>query len=83
MNNNTNTTNTNDIIKQHEIWVQEAIILELKWIDGGRIPAVMSQTDAWNHSNRYGVEPAGRWVSAPSHRVTRFELAYHITTNRA
>ena len=66
---------------QHEFSVRQAINLELRWIDGGRIPAVMDQYDAQIFSNQFGVAPAGRWISGYCGKISRFELAYHVTTN--
>jgi|DEB0MinimDraft_6_1074348.scaffolds.fasta_scaffold77742_2 hypothetical protein len=66
---------------QHEFALQQAINLELRWIDGGRIPAVMNQYDAQNFSKQFGVAPAGRWIWGYCGKISRFELAYHVTTH--
>ena len=66
---------------QHEFLLRQAISLELKWIDGGRIPAVMDQYDAQNFCEQFGVAPAGRWIWGYCGKISRFELAHHFTTH--
>jgi len=74
---NTATTTTTD---QHHAWVQQAIQLEKDWIDCG-MPSKISTADACAISRDFDVRPDGRWVWDHDLKVTRFELAYHITTN--
>ena len=73
-------SNTPEAI-QHRAWMQEAIQLEKDWIDC-EMPSKISTADACTISRDFDVRPDGRWIWDHERMVTRFELAYHITTNR-
>lgn len=75
-----NTITTDNRIAQYQEQLGQAIQLEKDWIACG-MPSLLSSADACHLSRDFDVRPDGAWLWNHDLKVTRFELAYHITTN--
>jgi len=74
-------TTTTDRIARYQSLLYQAEQLDADWIDVG-MPDTLSSADACQISRWFDVRPDGEWIWNHDLKVTRFDLAYYITTNR-
>lgn len=61
--------------------VKQALRLEAEWI-GWKMPSILRAGDALFLCSEYGVRPDFNWTRVNAGAIGRFDVAFHIITNR-
>lgn len=76
-----NTTTTATATAQKRSAVKQALRLEAEWM-GWDMPHTLRSGDALFLCREYGVRPDHKWTGINAGAIGRFDVAFHIITNR-